>query len=215
MASATKLIATLATTDLKHAVVTPTTEITTTSGVTVPTTPIVRYGKILLRPFCMEDAPLIAAQANNLNVVKYLRNRMPQPYTVDDAVSWLTRSMEHDPRLHYAVCKTDGTFVGAIGLIPGEDVEYRTWVMGYWLGESFWGQGLATDAATAFTRWVFVNFPHILRIEAGVFEGNIGSERVVTKAGFTFEGRRRKAVEKRGEILDMLMFGLLREECLT
>lgn len=73
-----------------------------------------------------------------------------------------------------------------------------------------------SDAASGFARWVFENFSadQVLRLEAGVFSSNEASRRVVAKAGFVFEGTRRKAGVKRwdGGIVDILVFGLLRED---
>jgi [ribosomal protein S5]-alanine N-acetyltransferase len=179
----------------------------------LPTAPIVRHGNILLRPYCMGDAHSLAALADNPKIARNMRNQFPSPYRLEDAVGWLSTSVNHDPLVDFTICKADGTYVGGIGLIPGDDVEHRTFEMGYWLGEPFWGQGLATDAAFAFSRWTFAAFPNLIRLQTQIYDGNVPSTRVVTKAGFTFEGRRRKAVEKGGRILDVLMFSMLREEC--
>lgn len=186
---------------------------TATEAVAV-TTPIVRYGKILIRPYTLKDAPLVAVQANNPKIARYLRNRFPSPYTEEDAVSWIDIATKDEPLKNFALCTAEGTYIGGIGLITGSDVEHRTWEIGYWVGESFWGQGLATDAAVGFSKWAFETFPELMRLEAGIFEGNVGSQKVLAKAGYTFEGRRRKAVEKNGIMLDLHMYSLLREECL-
>jgi len=174
--------------------------------------PILRHGKVLIRPYCLKDAQAIVALANNPKIAKNMRNRFPSPYRLQDAFDWLSICLERTPGVNFAICTADGTYAGGIGLIPGSDVDYRSWEMGYWLGEPFWGQGLATDAATAFSRWVFKAFPDVVRLHAQIFETNLGSQRVVTKAGFTYEGRLRKAVEKKGQIMDVVVFSLLRDE---
>jgi len=187
-------------------------ETASTVDSTLPSAPIARYGKVLIRPYVTEDAALIYPQANNPKIARYMRNRFPSPYSEQDAINWLSIATKREHQLNFAVCRTDGTYIGGIGFIPGSDIESRTWEVGYWLGEAFWGQGLATDAVVAFTRWAFETFPELGRIEAGIFDGNVGSTKVVEKSGFTFEGRRRRAVEKNGVVIDLLMYSLLREE---
>ena len=86
--------------------------------------------------------------------------------------------------------------------------------IGYWLGREHWGRGLATEAVRAFGRWAFAAYPELRRLEAGVFAGNDASARVLAKAGYVLEGRRRDACWKNGAFLDIAMYSLLREECL-
>ena len=48
------------------------------------------------------------------------------------------------------------------------------------------------------------------RVYAGVYSNNPSSMRVLEKAGFVREGVQRRAVIKRGEILDLVMYARLR-----
>jgi RimJ/RimL family protein N-acetyltransferase len=52
----------------------------------------------------------------------------------------------------------------------------------------------------------------LLRIEAGIFSGNVRSGRVLSRCGFRFEGVIRGSVWKWGERRDLEMYGMLREE---
>ena len=58
--------------------------------------------------------------------------------------------------------------------------------LGYWLGEPFWGRGLATAAVRAVTRHAFAAFP-LERVFALPFGPNRASQRVLEKAGFRRE----------------------------
>lgn len=69
-----------------------------------------------------------------------------------------------------------------------------------------------TDAVREFTKWAFATVPELLRIEAAVFEGNQGSQRVLSKAGFVKEGTRRLAAVKKGEPINEVQFGLIRAD---
>lgn len=169
----------------------------------------------------------MAKHANDPDITKGMRNTFPNPYSLEQAEYFLnniglkeTHPSSADPDdakpvlTNYALCRrSDGAYMGGIGLMPKRDVEARTFETGYWIGKEFWGDGYMTEALQAFTVWAFQTFAELARIEASVFEGNDASVRVLKRAGFQAEGVRRKAVWKRGQLLDQLLFSTLREEC--
>lgn len=69
-----------------------------------------------------------------------------------------------------------------------------------------------------FLLWTFDTFisaseaETVNRVEASVFSGNAGSMRVLQKCGFREEGVLRGKVWKEGKMLDLHVWGLLREE---
>ncbi|KAI1144424.1 acyl-CoA N-acyltransferase [Hypoxylon sp. FL0543] len=174
--------------------------------------PIVTTEKCIIRPYAPSDAEPMAAAANLPEITMYMRNRFPHPYTLEDSKFWIDLSVKATPMVNFAIFTPDGDFAGAIGLIPGQDVEYRTWEVGYWIAKHQWGKGIATTALKAFSVWAFKEFPELLRLEAGVFEGNNASMKVLEKANYVREGVRRKAICKRGKVLDQVLFSLLRED---
>lgn len=177
--------------------------------------PILTSPPIQLRPFTLADAPTLARLADNPNIAATLRNRFPSPYTLEDAHQFLSAIEKGDLPPAYAIClSSDGTITGGIDLTPRHDVEHRTGEIGYWVAEEFWGRGYATAALVAFSAWCFRQDANLLRLEALAYESNVGSRRVLEKAGFVPEGRRRNAVEKNGRVMDCFTFGLLREECI-
>lgn len=205
-------------------------------------TPIYVGTRVLIRPYSPADIPSIAREANDPLVARYMRNLFPSPYTTADAEAWIDIATARKPLRNFALCDAASTqgggggYVGGIGLKVMGDVECRTMEIGYWMGPDHWGKGIATEALAAFSRWAFetVRVPvegeaeedkegggdgaekglELLRLEAGVFDGNVGSRRVLEKAGYTFEGTRRRAVWKNGQVLDIHIYSLLREECL-
>lgn len=82
------------------------------------------------------------------------------------------------------------------------------------VGRHHRGRGFATDAVRCFVRWAFERWgeAELIRLQAEVYEGNAGSAAVLRKTGFTEEGVLRRAVTKNGEVLDLHVWGLLREE---
>jgi RimJ/RimL family protein N-acetyltransferase len=77
-----------------------------------------------------------------------------------------------------------------------------------WLSEDFWGKGITTEAVNCLTRHIFENTDPS-RIVARVFSNNIGSIRVLEKAGYKQEGYFKSAIVKEGKILDQLQYSIL------
>lgn len=82
--------------------------------------------------------------------------------------------------------------------------------MGYFIGEPFWGKGIASKAIKLMTDYVFNNF-NIIRIEAGVFDFNKPSMRVLEKNDFSIESIKRNAVIKNGKIINDHIWVKLKE----
>jgi len=154
------------------------------------------------------DADSLVEHANDPAVSSRLRDAFPYPYTAADAHLWIEFASSAEPVTNFAIV-VDGQAVGGIGLRLQEDVHRRSAEIGYWLGRQFWGRGIATEAVRAVTEFGFTTLD-LCRIYAGVFEGNAASARVLEKAGYTYEARLRKAVFKNGEILDKLIYAVVR-----
>ena len=103
--------------------------------------------------------------------------------------------------------------VGGIGLTPAQpgplDGSTHRAEIGYWLGETFWGRGIASEVLPALTEWAFCEL-NLVRIEAAVYARNRASARVLEKAGYTFEGTKRSCYLRDGEYIDGLMYAQVR-----
>ena len=173
--------------------------------------PILRLRSCLIRPYDEGDVDSLAKAADNPKIAQWMRNTFPQPYTTDDARSWISIANSASPVRDFAICQLTGpAVIGGVGLKARDDIHYRTMEIGFWLSEDHWHQGTATDAVTAFSKWAFGRFDSLLRLEAEVFEGNAASGRVLEKAGFMFEARHRNAIEKSGVVKDALIYCKLR-----
>ena len=184
---------------------------TSTKSITKPS-PILTLGKSHIRPCNLSDAPTLAQVANNPSIPQFLRNIFPSPYTLSDAESWILHCSTLNPLTQFAITEpTTDAIIGGIGLTQQEDVYSRSWELGYWLGEEFWGRGIMTEAARALVDWGFQNLV-CERIFAGLFAENEASERVIKKVGFIYEGRLRRAVWKHGQNMDVLMYSIIRQD---
>jgi len=157
-----------------------------------------------IRPWRLDDAESLAKHANNRKVWLGLRDLFPHPYTSDDAHKFLQKAMDAEPVTNFCI-EVEGPATGVIDIYLGQDVHRHTATLGYWLGEDFWGRGIMTEAAAAFTDFCFENFP-LRRISAEVFANNPASARVLEKAGFVFEGCLKNNVIKDGKLLDSLLY---------
>lgn len=162
-----------------------------------------------IRSWAWKDLASIVRHANNRKVWINLRDRFPHPYTVSDARSWLQSANEQRPETNFAIV-VDDEAVGGIGFTLQQDVAFRSAEIGYWLGEEFWGRGIATEALKAVTEHAFNEYD-LCRLYAHVFEWNQASARVLEKAGYEFEGRLRKSVTKDGKTIDQLMYAITRD----
>ncbi len=162
-----------------------------------------------LRPWRRGDEPALVRHANNPKVAAFLRDSFPHPYTPQDARTWVDHCQQQDPPREYAITAPEGA-VGSVGLIAFEDIHRCGAEIGYWLGEAYWGRGIATAALVVLSEWAFSRLG-LARLQAGVIEGNTASTRVLEKAGYTLEARLKRAVIKRGEIRDLLLYARVRE----
>jgi len=165
-------------------------------------------GNCVVRDWTAADKLALLRLANNRDVWRNLTHRFPHPYTDADADSWFERLAQKTVSTNWAI-EVDGQAAGGIGMDPGEGVYAKSARFGYWLGEPFWGRGIMTAAVRATTRHIFDHFD-LVRLEAPVFEWNPPSMRVLEKCGFVREGVLRKSVEKDGQIIDAVIYALLR-----
>ncbi len=164
----------------------------------------------LIRSWQTSDLASMVRHADNPRVAGNLQDRFPHPYTEADAQSWIEHVRGQEQESHWAIACADRV-IGGIGLELQQDVYRRSAELGYWLGEPFWGRGVATAAVRAITPMGFERF-NLIRIYANVYEHNPASARVLEKAGFQLEGRLRRAVVKSGRIRDVFVYAVVIEE---
>ena len=134
------------------------------------------------------DVADIAELANNWAVVENTGS-LPHPYGPDDARKWIERiSTEKDGEANFAIRlrRLEPKLIGIIGY--GALADEALGHFGYWLGEPYWGQGYATEAALATLAHAFDHVP-VREIRADCRPGNSGSRHVLAKCGFDLVGR--------------------------
>jgi RimJ/RimL family protein N-acetyltransferase len=160
--------------------------------------------RCVVRSWRKTDAESLVAHASNINIAKHLRDRFPHPYTKQDARAFLKRAVSDADPSDLAI-EVDGAAAGAIGCVPGRDIERFSAEVGYWLSESLWGRGIATEALALVTGHAFAELK-FLRLFALPFADNLASVRVLEKAGYVREGLLRSSSVKFGEPKDQLLY---------
>jgi RimJ/RimL family protein N-acetyltransferase len=158
----------------------------------------------VLRPWRAADKADLVRHANNRRVWRNMTHRFPHPYTAADADLWLDIAADPGASLQLAI-EVDGVAAGGIGAIAGEGIFQATAQFGYWLGEPFWGRGIASAAARTLADTIG-GAGLFARLEAQVFEWNPASMRVLEKAGFTRDAVLRCAATKDGRLIDTVLY---------
>ena len=166
-------------------------------------------GDWCVRSFTAADGEALARYANNRRISINLRDRFPYPYTRADADAFVDAARAQRPESDFAIASRTEA-IGGIGFHRQGDVHRLTAEIGYWLGEPFWGHGIATQAVRALTESVFATTP-LVRLYAHVFEWNPASGRVLEKAGYRLEGRLRHSVIKDGRVIDQCIYARVRD----
>jgi len=154
------------------------------------------------------DATSLARHANSRNIWLNVRDRFPHPYPFADAERWVAMAPAAEPETQFAI-EVNGEAVGGMGVFLQEDVERYSAEIGYWLGETYWGRGIATAAVQRFTDYAFDAYG-LCRIYANVFAWNAASSRVLERAGYELEGRMRQSAVKDGKVVDGLLYATVR-----
>jgi RimJ/RimL family protein N-acetyltransferase len=96
---------------------------------------------------------------------------------------------------------SDGQVAGSVSSYRDEEMEGPE--VTYWLGKSYWGQGIATQALTA-----FLDIVQVRPIFARVAKDHLASRRVLEKCGFTVCGEGRGYANARGTEIEELILRL-------
>jgi len=162
-----------------------------------------------LRPYRVDDALALQHEADDFLVARWMTQRFPHPYTMRDAQEWVAHAVAETDGT-YLVIEVDGALAGGLGVEPLGSERNGVAMFGYWLGRSYWGRGIATEAAKMLADHA-LTMGGLRRLEASVFVENLASIRVLEKCGFTLEGRLRSLyVDRDGAVCDAFLYAKLK-----
>jgi len=139
--------------------------------------------RLVLRAPQLVDAKAVAALANDRRIADNTA-RIPHPYRLADAESWIAGANIEPGEETYLVALTGGTIIGGCGFDTREGPAPE---IGYWLGAKYWGKGYATEAVRALIDHAFTDLA-FTALQSSVGVTNSGSRRVLEKCGFQWNG---------------------------
>ncbi len=173
--------------------------------------PVLRGQRCTLRPLRAADAVSLQRHADDPAVACNLFDGFAQPYTLELAQAWCT-SMHLEP--HYAhvlgVAVEPDEVAGCISVTPQQGLWGSSAVVGYWLGQAYWGRGIMSEALSLISVWAFGALPQVTRLWMPIYARNLASQGVARRAGYQLEGRMALAVRKDGRAIDAVQYGLTR-----
>lgn len=109
---------------------------------------VLDLGDLHIRPWRKSDLEALLRHANNAKIAANLRDQFPHPYTRRDGVDYLNYVRTMEVPMAFAI-ELAGEPIGGVGFKLGTDIARLSVEMGYWVGEPFWGRGIASRAVTA------------------------------------------------------------------
>ena len=177
-------------------------------------TSIIETDRLILRTPKPSDVSRIAEIANSFSIASML-GLMPHPFTQRDAMDYIVRvSKLPEAAAQFAITlkHEDGLLIGGTGYGPahglpagyGDETDF-----GYWLGEDYWGQGYASEAASAVRDHAFTH-AGIDLLSTDYQIDNAGSKHVLEKLGFEPVGPRTRYSLARGADMNTMNMHLPR-----
>ncbi len=175
--------------------------------------PLLVTERLALRELRHDDARNVAERAGDKRVARYLI-AVPSPYPVSLATRWIVGRLAwwgQGRGVTMAIVKREAPdqLLGSVSL--RRYARDRRAELGYWLGAESWGSGFATEASRALIEFGFRDLG-LAKIYAQVLEGNRASCHVLEKLGMIEEGIRRRHIRKGKSLLDVTLYGVLKDE---
>jgi len=149
---------------------------------------ILETGRLLLRHLVLDDLDSLYALYTDPEITRFIPDA---PRTYEEARKELEWHMHGPPEhpelgLWATIHKETGEFIGRCGLLPWTIDEQAEVEVAYLISRTYWGQGLATEAAQAILDYGF-NTLNLPRLVCLIEAENLPSIRVAEKIGMRFE----------------------------
>ena len=165
-------------------------------------------GKVVLRPWTVDDAPALMAACREPDIAGWFG--LPSPYTFGHAISWIGDARAAWSEGHYAHLAVDeattGRVVGAVGL-GGVDPAAAQGHFTYWVSAAHRRRGFARRALSLLATWARDDL-RLERLEVAAAVGNAGGRRVAEAAGFRPEAVYRSYRQVGVQRTDYLLYAL-------
>lgn len=167
--------------------------------------------RLILRVLEDSDIDFIFRQFSDLDMCKYFN--VPPCESKEEAQDIINcyKNPGKEPQHRWLmVKKSDNKPVGTLGY-HCYDSKFNKVEIGYDVWKEFWSQGYASEALPVLLSLCF-DFLNVNRVYATLDPENVGSERLLVKYGFSFEGILRESEKVGDRYIDIMYMSLLRRE---
>lgn len=183
-------------------------------GPILPKFPTIDGRIVKLRELSIDDA-IDISQLMTYNISRLLWE-VPYPYTLENALSFIDSSHREFKSLNavnfaiqYKRNVESSDLVGVIGL-KNIDIENKKANLGYWIGESFWGNGIASESVELVINYAFSALK-LEEVYAYVYSQNKPSIRVLEKNSMTRVGMVKEYSKKLARYQNTIKFFIKRQ----
>lgn len=169
---------------------------------------ILETKRLLLRHQTMDDLNDLFALYSNPELRRYFPEGVLTYEETKEELEWHMNGHPERPELGLwaTIHKETGKFIGRCGLLPWTIEGQDEVEIAYLLDKSFWGQGLATEAAKGILQYGFERL-NLSRLICMIDPENIASQKVAERIGMTFE---KKVNEYQGDNLPFFIYSISR-----
>lgn len=167
----------------------------------------------MLREIRADDWPALQACLGDAETVRLTEFGPLTEAGALGLVSWALEARRKEPRQAFVFAVRLPPEAGLIGIatLIIRDAELREADIGFIIGREHWGRGYATAAARKLLELGFGTLG-LHRIYGECDPANLGSGRVMEKAGMVREGLRRERLWQKGRWVDRLLYAILDRE---
>ncbi|MFT6093998.1 MAG: RimJ/RimL family protein N-acetyltransferase [Pseudohongiellaceae bacterium] len=156
--------------------------------------------RLVLKKPSPVDAKALYLELNNREVAKWI-TRLPEPYTLSEAESWV--DVISHMKLNFNIFLHD-VLIGGAGLVATAEGHHE---LGFWLGESSWRKGYATEAVHALLQHASTHHEG-KKVVAGCLRDNVRSLKILQGFGFDIQGEDEIFCHPQGKTLPRLRLSL-------
>ena len=174
--------------------------------------PVLTTERLVLRKMQLSDVPSLLQYVNNKIISDNIIN-IPYPYLEEDAISrfnFILQGFKNEERYVFAVTLKDkNELIGEIGIHLDKD--HNRAEIGYWIGEPFWGSGIATESVRAILEFGF-NTLQLNKIHATHYTDNPASGKVLSNNKMILEAELKDQYKMNKTYKSVFQYRLTRSE---
>ncbi|WP_152391856.1 GNAT family N-acetyltransferase [Paenibacillus guangzhouensis] len=170
--------------------------------------PILETRRLKLRQLRLDDAPDLYDYFSQDKVTTYYDlDRFTELKQAEDLIQMWIDNFDSQRSIRWGITlKSEDRVIGTCGFHKWSQKHHRAEI-GYELSPAYWRQGYMGEVVDAVVRYGFHGFD-LHRIEAQIFQANIGSRKVLEKIGFQEEGVLQDYFYLKDQYVDAVIFAM-------